>query len=286
MECDCLYPEEDQDLVTDTRSGDTICTSCARVVEGHMIDQRPEWYDDVGARAGPADKFEPYIGPQIDTGRGIRYHDPDPHKNTKIGLALVETCASKLYLDPDHQMTKTAKTFYADFAEARKAGNRTIRENQRVCAAAVALYFGCKSHERHGDRNPRTIKEISTACDAPLHTCADLIKDYKMMLMNKPYFKLLFTTVNPRDLLTRALNGITFKDRGERSSIEQRSLAYFDAIKTRGLLEGKVPQTVCSAVVYRSFQDAGIKIMKKDVYEACGVSSVTMNKALADLSAL
>jgi transcription initiation factor TFIIIB Brf1 subunit/transcription initiation factor TFIIB len=250
-----------------------------------MIDQRPEWYDDAGARAG-VDKFEPFLGPQIAPGRNIRYHEPDQHKNTKLGLQQVEFCGSKLHLDSDHQICTTAKKIFADYAESRKAQGRGIRENERLCAAACALYFGCKSNERPGDRFPRTIKEISGACGVPVQSCVDMVKSFKALLVDKPYTKLLFTTVNPEDVLVRALNGIDFKVSVDRHAVAKTARVFFERIKARHLLEGRTPETVCAAVLYRSFEINGIKVMKKSIYKACNVTGVTLNKALDDLKAL
>ena len=283
--CDCA-DLEDQQLIEDSRSGDTICTTCACVVEAHMMDQRPEWYDDMNSRAEKVGRYDMFLGPSgnMVSPSKKRYTDPDEHKNTRLGLKQIEAHAGKLGLDADHQICMSAKGFYTDYAVVRKLKSRTIRELERPAAAACALYFGCKSHERIGDRYPRSIKEISSQCDVSLQECTDLLKSYKHLLADKPYIKLLFTTVSGDGLLQRAINGLPpFRDHAERMRVIKRASEIFDIIKSKDLLEGRTPETVCSAVLYRSCELEGIKVTKKMVHTACGVCNITMNKALAEL---
>jgi transcription initiation factor TFIIIB Brf1 subunit/transcription initiation factor TFIIB len=251
-----------------------------------MMDQRPEWYDDANSRAEKVGRYDMFLGPSgsVVPASKKRYAEPDEHKNTRLGLKQVEWCGVKLGLDVDHQICTSAKGFYTDYAIARKLKSRTIRELERPAAAACALYFGCKAHERVGDRYPRSIKEISGQCDVPLQECTDLLKSYKHFLADKPYIKLLFTTVSGDGLLQRAINGLPpFTDAKERMRLIKRASDIFAIVKTKDLLEGRTPETVCSAVLYHACELEGINVTKKTIHTACGVSNVTLNKALIEL---
>lgn len=280
--CDCISLE-DQQLVESC--GETVCTTCARVVESCLFDQRPEWFEDHLSRAaGPGryDFLDDSNGAVAPAGKK-RYAGPDKHKHTREGLKRVEQCAATLELPSDHQMCETAKRMYADYAAARTAQGRSIRETERLAAAACAVYFGCKTHERAGDRNPRTIKEVSGHCQIPLPDMADMMKSYKALLSGKPYFRLLFTTVSGDDLLVRAAGGIPFGDDAEKHRVLKRARDVMEIVRTNHYLEGRTPETVCCAVLYRACELTGVKIAKRDVYWACAVSNVTLNKALRDL---
>jgi transcription initiation factor TFIIIB Brf1 subunit/transcription initiation factor TFIIB len=283
--CDCVSIE-DQHLIEDSRSGDTICTTCACVVEAHMMDHRPEWYDESNARSEKRGRYDALLGSSgnIVENSKKRYAEPDVHKNVRLGLKQVEAFGATLNLDSEHQMCLSAKEFYRDYAFARKDQGRSIREVERPAAAACAIYFGCKSHERAGDRYPRSIKEISGLCGVPLQECTDLLKSYKSVLADKPYVKLLFTTVSGDGLLQRAINGLSpAPDAAERSRVTKRAMCIFDTIKSKDLLEGRTPETVCSAVLFYSCELEGVKVTKRMIYTACGVSNVTLNKALTEL---
>lgn len=283
--CDCVHLE-DQQLIEDYRSGDTVCVTCACVVEAHMMDEHPEWFDDTQARAEKLGRYDMFLGPSgnIVPSSKKRYSDPDEHKNTRLGLKLVESHAGKLGLDAEHKISISAKGFYTDYALARKQKFRTIRELERPAAAACALYFGCKAHERVGDRYPRSIKEISSQCDVSLQECTDLLKSYKQLLADKPYIKLLFLTVSGDGLLQRAINGLpSFADAAERMKLIKRATDIFEIVKSKDLLEGRTPETVCSAVLYHACELEDVKVTKKMIHTACGVSNVTLNKALSDL---
>lgn len=283
--CDCSHLE-DQQLIEDSRSGDTVCMTCACVVEAHMMDDHPEWFDDIQARADKVGRYELFLGPSgnIVPPSKKRYTDPDEHKNTRFGLKLVESFATKLGLDAEHKISMSAKGFYTDYAAARKLKSRTIRELERPAAAACALYFGCKAHERVGDRYPRSIKEIGNYCEVSHQDCTDLLKSYKQLLADKPYIKLLFTTVSGDGLLQRAINGLPqFSNASERMKLYKRATDIFEIVKSKDLLEGRTPETVCSAVLYHACELEKIKVTKKIIHTACGVSNVTLNKALTDL---
>ena len=277
--CDCMEVAE-QNLVHDSRSGDTICTECARVVETHAFDQRPEWYGDASSRAGHVDKFEDFLGQQTVPVRHVRYQEPDPHKNTRAGLKHVERCGSMLHLDPNHQICMHAKRIYTDFVAARKAEGCCVRENQRICAAACALYFGCKIA---GSGCARTIAEIAAVVSLSSESCVDMTKAFRNALVGKPYHDAMCTAVQPEDVLMRALETVTFEKSEHKFAVMRESYALFARVKERNALEGRWPETVCAAVLFRSFEKVGIKTTKETVFKACGITNATLTKALNDI---
>jgi transcription initiation factor TFIIIB Brf1 subunit/transcription initiation factor TFIIB len=258
-----------------------------------MFDQTPEWYGDTNARAVHPGSYDEYL--PLTLGTTLGHKDKTKTWNKRVsdntdpahvvpGLKEVERLASLLGMPSDHQMCKSAKTFYSDYAAARKMTSRTIRETERACAAACALYFGCKAHERVGDRGSRSIKEISGHCGVPVGKCTKLVKNYKQLLKDKPYFKLLYTTVTPEDLLPRAVGGLTFQNAAHRNTILKKARSMFEQLHADNLLEGRTPETVCCAILYSACEVLDLKISKTTVCTACGISNVILNKALHDVA--
>jgi len=277
--CDCVYLEDQ--VVVHTREGDAVCTTCACVIEACAMDQGPEWYGGEAAR-GVVPGRDDFLGLESSNGAVFsskkRYVAPDPHKATRAGLREVERCAWVMGMGTDHVVCVTAKTVYADYAEARRAAGRTVRETERLAVAACSLYFGCKN-----ERVSRSIKEISGLCAVALQECTDLLKSFKTVLAEKPYVRMLFASVNAGDLLVRAVSSIEFDPPADKNRVLKRAREVFDTVTRGDLLEGRTPETVCSAVLFRAFELEGVKTTKKIVYSACAVSNVTLNKALKDL---
>ena len=284
--CDCVVLD-DQELVHDRASGDTICATCACVVESHAMDQGAEWYNETTARAGGLGRDEAFLpggsngAVNASTAPARIRRAVDPNAAARLGLRELERLAERIGVQADHAICQDGKRFYADYAEARKAAGRSVRETERSPAAASALYFGAKS-----TGYARSIKEIASNCDVPLGECMELLKNFKVVLGDKPYAQALFRTVCARDLLTRALGGIAFETRDHRNVVFRAANRLFDRVADQGALEGRTPETVCGAVVYRACDENNMKISKKIVYTACGISNVTLNKCLTQLKAV
>ena len=289
--CDCTLME-DQVLVHG--NGEVVCRTCAVMMETNALDYAPEWYGESAARASMPGRFDDFIpgsNGAIVPDSKKRYAETDKHKSTRLGLKSVERFGAILGIDRDHGMCCSAKRFYTDYAEARKAQGRSIRETERNSVAACALYFGCKSDPDPTYRNARTIKEVASHCRVGVQDCADAAKSFKVLLAGKPYASLLYMTVTAEDVLMRALASIfppltsTPESLAKKQTVVRVARRIFGVVKDKDLLEGRTPETVCSAVLYMAFEETGVQASKKDVYSACAVSNVTLNKALQDLRA-
>lgn len=280
MECDCL--EYDEGNTVQTREGDIVCRQCGRVVESHVLDMRPEWYDAESSRVGGVGRDDFLLG---GTSRSTvppnkrRLAPPDPHKHVKMGLREIERLIGKFHLDPECTVSSAAKEMYRDYSDARQSENRTIRETERTAAAAVALYYGFKC-----EQYPRTVKEMSGMCDVGLKQLDKLLKDFLKLLVGKPYFKKMLATVHAKDVVIRVLNHIDFKTEADKNKVLKRAREMFETVSNASILDGHTPDTVCGAVLYRTVQELGISISKKNIFAACNVSSVTLSKALTRLN--
>lgn len=279
--CDCPTSEE-ANPVYDSHTGDYVCTTCARVIESHCIDEGQDWFGAENARAVAPHRDAEFVS--TDNGavfRGKRrFAAPDPDKKLRQWLKEVERCAAALHFDAEHQVTVAAKRFFVDHFQARATHRKRLQESDKQAAAACAVYFGCKTHDLGV---ARSIKEISGNCGVPINKCTDMLRSYKAMVGDRDYAATLFKTVRPEDLLLRALGGLRLEHR-QKMQVDKAARDLFALVSTKGLLEGKTPETVCAAVVYLALEQRGVTgIAKAAVAKACAISDVTLNKAFKEL---
>lgn len=279
-ECDCTTIE-DQDLVYSNT--DCVCKTCARVVTDHPFDDAPEWFEAEHARADPIDNYARFLGDSSLAPIQKKHQEYDPNKNIRLGLKNVEQCAISLGLQPSHHMCTFAKQIYTDYATTRKTSGRSIRESERHTAAVCAIYFGCKSSDQKNQRNPRTIREVCSWCHANVQDCIDMMKNYKELLKEMPYSTNLFYSVKANDLFIRAMSSLPIHDTKERQKVLNVCIHINEIVIQNDILEGRTPETICSAILYTACCQTGIKVTKKMIFKACSVTNVTLNKALSEL---
>jgi transcription initiation factor TFIIIB Brf1 subunit/transcription initiation factor TFIIB len=275
MNCDCANLSE-QNLLWS--SDQCVCTTCARVVEAHPMEQGPEWFDDAQARCPTLGRYDAYL-PDLPgvVFEGKKKRARDPHKTLKTGLRLVDTCSLQLGLTPDHKMTASAREIFTDFVHGRKKTKKTIRQRDLKVYAAVAMYFGCKIHEQSCDRHPRTIREIAASCEVTSKCCTDAIKEFKTVLSDACYAMLLFRTVTAEDLFVRALASLSLPPK-QKCAVQKMCTELY--AKFNDILAGKTPETVCCVCLFVACERSGVDVDKTDVHKACAVSSATLKNAL------
>jgi len=186
------------------------------------------------------------------------------------------------YPEPMHQITVRAKQFFTDFCRGRRASGRCVRESERTAAVCCALYFGFKAGVSANSRHPRGMKEVAQWCGVPIQSCNDMKKNFIAILKDMPYAEQLFHSVRANDLFVRALANIPLNI-PEKQRVLNACESIHDNILKRNLLEGKTPETVCSAVLYKACMKTGIQATKRMIYQACSISNVTLNKVLSEL---
>lgn len=281
-ECDCVE-KNDQALVWS--SDQCVCTTCARVVETHPMDQGPEWFSDDRARCSPVDQYDVFINsgtlPNAPPVAGKKkYAPPDPAKQLRSGLKHVDSCARAIGVTPDGNMASSAKEVYSDFIASRKCHKKMVRKRDVPVYAAVAMYFGCKMHEAKSSRNPRTLREVAASCDVSQKKCSDAMKEFKTMLHDASYASLLFRAVTAEDLFIRALSGVPMKQK-DRCTVLKTCQDMYASINT--ILSGRTPETVCCVCVYMACERSGIDVDRSTVHTACAVSRATFKNALTFL---
>jgi transcription initiation factor TFIIIB Brf1 subunit/transcription initiation factor TFIIB len=276
--CDCL--DGPQRPIT-TESGDVVCTGCGRVLEAHIFDERPEWYDSTFSRAAPVttdDVIAGTTGSNIVPSRKRKFVTPDAQQATRGVFKEIDRMAGQLSVDVQHTSVVMAKEILRDFYVAKD--HKKLRDDTRKVHAACALYFGFKTQQHARDRNPRTLREMEGLCDADLR---DMIKDFSRTLRDKSYSRLMRQSVDAGDLVRRKMDVIAHKaglDAETRQKILRRAGKVLDLVYEQQQLEGKTPEAVCAAALFDACERIVPKKVKKIVIaEAVGVVIATLNKA-------
>jgi len=280
--CDCLDGPGRQ-ITTDT--GDIVCTECGRVLESHVFDERPEWYDAHLSRAALVttdDVIAGSTGANIVPSRKRKFATPDASRAVRAAFKEIYRMAGQLSVDVQHTSVVMAKEILRDYYETK--AHKKMRDDTRKTHAACALYFGFKTQERERDRNPRSLREMEALCDADLR---DVIKEFSKVLQSKPYARLMRHAVDAKDLVRRKMD-VVAREAGLDAETRQRILRRAGAVKAlideQQQLEGKTPEAVCAAVLFEACERVvPKKVKKKVIAEATGVVIATLNKAYNDL---
>lgn len=285
----CMCEEGPCNIVT-TRDADMVCTGCGTVLQSHMFDERPEYYNDLSqARFTPPSCDDALLGIegkvtlQRRPSRATAVTESATIRACKAGFADIERFAARMGLDRDHSMIVSAKEMYKDFYAKKK-----IREDQRLAHAACAVYLGCKAHAQACDRHPRSLREMEDLCGRPLH---DVVKSYKNVLGGEKYFKLLLQGVRPVDVLPRKMEAVASAIK-TMTSVHLRTLGkeardLFQRIDAEHALEGRTPEAICAAVLFHICSDKlKISVNKRTVADAVGVAPLTLTNTLKDLQCM
>lgn len=284
--CDCA---EGPTTVTDWSTGDVVCRVCGVVVEGHIIDDSPEWHVLDDARAGPPPN--PFLSSDAVCGGTIlsssssckaapkrrrlndevyQYQRPDP---LVAGLAVVESCVAALGLATTGTVAGAAKQLFVDLYRARGG-----RADNRRSVAAAAVYFACKL-----ERVERELRLVATACDVDTRALHAATREYKDgSLADKPYYRRLFEAL-PADRLIDV-----FLDRLRLSDVDRKRV-WRAANRLHAVLEavmdcGRKPRTICSGLLLLALQAEGVQgVGKKELTRACSVCHQTLDKVVAHI---
>lgn len=296
--------------MTDWARGDVVCCTCGVVVEGHILDETPEWRNHgdescaPGCGGGAAGGDRSRVGPADPRGRlgtylavstfrgGGRGGPQDPNKRLCRGLAgredpreaslteglqTVDELALALRLPTTGTIAVTAKELFTDLHEA-KGG---VRSDGRRAAAAAALYYGCKL-----ENTGRELRHVSEMCQVDPKALNAAVSEYKAALTSRPYYPRLFATLQAGKLIDIFLNSL---EAGGGLRAADRRLMWREAHQLDEALVdamdcGRKPRTICSGILYLAAQRLGIHTLgKKEITEACNVCQQTLDKVVAQI---
>lgn len=270
--CDCFGGSKW--LITDWASGDVVCRGCGVVVEGHILDEAPEWTH----REGAPDKSRvgmpsAELGTVLDTKRR-KLHDASQTSRDRAlreGLELVDSFVTQFRLSTTSAIAVTARDLYRDFDAARG-----VRNDNRRCVAGASLYFACKI-ENMG----RELRLVANVCGLDRKQFHATTADFKECLEGKPYHELMFQTLHPSKLVDIFLDRLHLPSE-DRKRVWKTAMDLCDILGAQGLVDsGRKPRTLCGGVVWVALRVQSVDVSKKDVSEACDVCQQTLDKAAA-----
>lgn len=264
--------------MTDWASGDVVCRACGVVVEGHVLDEGPEWWGD-GCRAGPPDprgRLGTYL---VKAGGAKRFRhgggeDPSAAALTE-GLRVVDQMVLGLRLSTTCGIAGTAKELFSDLHAAR-----AVRGDTRRATAAAAVYLACKL-ENAG----RDLRLVSHALDVDVRALGAAAGDFKDRLDGKPYHARLFEGLRAGRLIDVMLDRLVAAGAlaGARRRDVWRAAQHLDEVLSRALDCGRKPRTICSGLLFVAAQHAAVPLDKKAVAAECEVCQQTLDKVVAQI---
>ena len=286
--CDCAGGPTP---LTDWACGDVVCSACGVVVEGHILDESPEWRNHGGgddhsredrSRVGPADP-RGRLGTYLATGvnkrmcRGLAGREDPKEVALTDGLKTIDRFVGFMRLSTTSTIAATAKELFTDLHEAKG-----VRGDNRRAAAAAAVYYGCKL-----ENSGRELRLVSTVCQVDPRALNAATSEYKAELAAKAYYPRLFATLQAGKLIDVFLDRLVAGGglaAGRRKAV-WRAAHQLDEVLMDGMDCGRKPRTICSGILFVAAQQEGVAVGKKDITEACSVCQQTLDKVVAQIKA-
>lgn len=273
-----------QELITDRKMGEIVCSNCGLVILDQMLTRSPEWraftleekrsLRRVGA---PTDysRYNKGLSTAIWVNRDAFGHPLPPKvrrqmwrlrrwqirsrisasddRNLMQAMNELERLSEKLHISPSTQ--ETAAIIYRKALTARLIRGRSI-----AAIVAAALYAACRLTQRS-----RTIKEVARAS---ARDRKEISRCY-FLLLNK--LKMKMPVQNPLNYISKIADkaGISGETQG-------LAIKIFRKAKRKRITTGKDPMGIAATVLYIACQLKGEKITQKDIAKAANITEVTI----------
>jgi transcription initiation factor TFIIB len=279
--------------ITDTESGEIICSKCGQVISDKIQEIHPEWRNfalsegsndksrigmstslarhDMGLSTIIGRTDRDASGQKIDavmrsTMERLRTWDTRTQTHTPADRSLkqaffqLDILKDKLGLS-DTVVEKTAY-IYRKTQERQLVRGRTI---SGILAAAV--YIACRELG-----TPRTLKDIAAYSNVKLKEVA---RSYRLL-----YFELnlKIPIVNPMKCIARVANKANLSEKTKRQAAE-----IMNNITKRELSAGKDPMGLAASVLYLASLNTGENVTQTDIADAARVTEVTIRNRVKEL---
>jgi transcription initiation factor TFIIB len=283
-----------QELVTDSGSGEVVCSTCGLVIEDLMLEQKPEWRaftpeeTRAKARTGPLtslkqfDKglsttFQPYkdtYGHSLPLRERLkmmrlrkwniraRVHS-SAERNLSQAMNELTHLSDKLHIPAD--VEENAALIYRKVLDKGLIRGRSIKS-----FAAAALYAACRL-----TRTPRSLKEVA---EASTRSRKDISKCYRLLQRE---LEVNMPVPDPASYVSKIASHVGLSQKTQNTAIQLLQEA-----KKRNAIVGKGPISMAAATVYIAAAMNGETITQREVAEAAGVTEVTIRNRYHDLDRL
>jgi len=170
-------------------------------------------------------------------------------------------------------VSEQAKYYYKLVSE-RKLSRGSVRKGLIACC----ILYACKFFNV-----PRSIKEIGVICELEPTKITNAVKIFEDLLRTElNTANIIKDVTNASDLASRFTNCLDI-DRKLAFSIAKDTRKLSDSIEAHGVLMGKTPTAVVSAIICFIISQRKINISKKTISEKHNISIVTINKILKEV---
>jgi transcription initiation factor TFIIB len=279
--------------ITDTESGEIICSKCGQVISDKIEEIRPEWRNfassdgsndksrigmstslarhDMGLSTIIGRTDRDASGQKIDavmrsTMQRLRTWDFRTQAHTPTDRSLrqaffqLDVLKDKLGLS-DTVIEKTAYIY-------RKAQERGLVRGRTISGIlAAAVYIACRELG-----TPRTLKDIAADSNVKLN---EVSRSYRLL-----YFELdlKIPIVDPLKCIAKVANKANLSEKTRRQAAE-----IMNNVTKREISAGKDPMGLAASVLYLSSFNTGESITQNNIASAAGVTEVTLRNRVRDL---
>jgi transcription initiation factor TFIIB len=279
--------------ITDTESGEIVCSKCGQVISDKIEEIRPEWRNfassdgsneksrigmstslarhDMGLSTIIGRTDRDASGQKIDavmrsTMQRLRTWDFRTQAHTPTDRSLrqaffqLDVLKDKLGLS-DTVIEKTAYIY-------RKAQERGLVRGRTISGIlAAAVYIACRELG-----TPRTLKDIAADSNVKLN---EVSRSYRLL-----YFELdlKIPIVDPLKCIAKVANKANLSEKTRRQAAE-----IMNNVTKREISAGKDPMGLAASVLYLSSFNTGESITQNNIASAAGVTEVTLRNRVRDL---
>ncbi|MGC1930435.1 MAG: TFIIB-type zinc ribbon-containing protein [Candidatus Nitrosopolaris sp.] len=279
-------------IITDSESGEVICNKCGRVISDRLQETGPEWRTfatnetEGRTRTGRAPSLARHdMGLSTVIGRT----DRDANGN-KLDVAMrtrmrrLKTWDSRSQIHTPTDRSLQQAFFQLDVLKDklglsdaiveksaylyRKAQARMLVRGRTISGVlAAAIYIACREMEA-----PRTLKDIATACNVKRK---ELSKDYRILHSR---LDLRIPQLEPMKCIAKVANIAKLGERTKRQAVEIMS-----NVTKKEISAGKDPMGLAASVLYLSSIKTGEITTQSDIARAAGVTEVTVRNRAKEL---
>jgi transcription initiation factor TFIIIB Brf1 subunit/transcription initiation factor TFIIB len=273
-------------LHTDLPNGVVVCTECGSINQNSIIDESAEWnFNSEDAAQGkdpsrcgcPTNPFfekssmSTFIGGKGKTNWLMR------RIHQQQSMDYVERARWHIFEGINRVaeanslpaiVTNQAKIYYKALSE-KKLSRGGVRQGLIACC----FLYACKSCNV-----PRSVKEIAQICNIETAKINNATKIFEeIMNIQESISENESANTKSNDLITRFVSHLNL-NKQEKQKLMKRIDILNKNIETTGILVGKTPSAITSAMIYVILDKDGNSINKKNLASQHNISVVTLNK--------
>lgn len=276
--------------ITDSESGELVCSGCGLVLSERTQESRAEWRNfpessnkvrtggpaslalhdlglatKIGSSNSDSDgrRLDATMGPLIQRLRTWDYRiqaGTSTQKSLMQAFTELARVKDKLGLS-DAVIEKTAYIY-------RKAqGKQLVRGRTISSILAACIYMACREMEVS-----RTLRDISEATNVRRNSISACFR----IVVNELDMKM--PMVDPVKCIVKIANQLDLSEKSRRIAINTMN----DIIRKK-ISAGKAPMGLAATVLYLACQSSGENVTQREIAEAAGVTEVTIRNRVRDV---